>query len=124
MTRLGLLAALALVSACAAVPPPSELAGARWWNGSDFDADPRFVARGRFQAPGDATSERVELPPLFAVPLSPGDCDRRPVLVSVPFPSARTLQPGAPADFYLTPTDPRGAAPTPVAFVCGGLLVE
>lgn len=140
MTRPAVLFAAALVAGCAApaappvappmapgatsVPAPSELTGARWWDGEDFDPAPRFVAEGLFQAPTGAPSESVPLPPLFAIPLSPGDCDERPVRVSVPFPASRVLQPGQPADFYLSPGDPRETAPTPVAFVCGGQLVE
>lgn len=139
MTRPAALFVAALAAGCAApaappvapvatgataVPAPSELTGARWWDGADFDPSPRYVAEGRFQTPADAPSESVALPPLFAIPLSPGDCDLRPVQASVPFPASRTLQPGQPADFYLSPGDPREAAPTPVAFVCGGQLVE
>lgn len=108
----------------AVVPLPSQLVGARWWNGTDFDEAPRFVAEGRFRAPGGPLSETVTLPPLFAVPLSEGDCDRRPVSPRVPLPEGRALVPGQAADFYLTPTDPRQGSARAVALVCAGRLVE
>ena len=118
------LAAGCAAPARVAIPAPSELSGARWWVGVDFDDAPRYVADGRFRPAGGPVSERVPLPPLFAVPLSPGDCARRPVRAAVAFPRERRLVVGERADFYLTPTDPRDSTASPVAFVCGGQLVE